>query len=69
MIVFFVASARCFCECGYALEVPDVLGMERYVFTDLIESDFLHLGDVHDNTDWIIQSYNVSAEKDRGPFG
>ncbi len=42
----------------------------RYeVFTDLIESNFLHLDDIKANTDWQPQAYNVSAEDSRGPYG
>jgi len=40
-----------------------------YVFTDVIESDFFHITDIHADTDWLIQGYNVTASAARGPFG
>ncbi|PMD41414.1 glycoside hydrolase family 16 protein [Hyaloscypha variabilis F] len=40
-----------------------------YVFTDLIETDAFHIKNIHDDTDWSIQNYNVSASSARGPYG
>jgi len=40
-----------------------------YLFTDLIETDAFHIGNFHEDTDWSIQNYAVSASSARGPFG
>ncbi|PBP27872.1 glycoside hydrolase, family 16 [Diplocarpon rosae] len=40
-----------------------------FVWTDLLETDFLHLDDISKDTDWSLQNYSVSAQADRGPFG
>ncbi|KAI9733210.1 MAG: hypothetical protein M1818_007328 [Claussenomyces sp. TS43310] len=53
------------CECGYR----SAINSDSYVFTDLIESDFLHLGNISHNTDWIQQQYNVTAKASRGVYG
>ncbi|KAL5329333.1 hypothetical protein ACEPPN_002844 [Leptodophora sp. 'Broadleaf-Isolate-01'] len=40
-----------------------------YVWTDLLETDFLHLDDIAKDTDWQRQNYSVAPEAARGPFG
>ncbi|PBP25295.1 glycoside hydrolase, family 16 [Diplocarpon rosae] len=40
-----------------------------FVWTDLLETDFLHLDEISKDTDWSLQNYSVSAQADRGPFG
>ena len=52
---------RADCECGYTVNST--------LYTDLIESDFLHLHNITNNTDWIRQDYQASAELVRGPYG
>lgn len=49
------------CQCGYT--VDDTL------YTDLIETDFLHLPNITTNTDWQAQNYTVTPELARGPYG
>ncbi len=41
----------------------------EYTWTDLLETDFLHLDSIADDTDWTRQNYSVSADNARGPFG
>lgn len=53
------------CECGYS----SIISSASYIFTDLIETDFLHLDDVVKNSDWVRQDYNVTAEAGRGNYG
>lgn len=53
------------CECGYS----STINSTTYVFSDLIETDFLHLSDIAADTDWIRQSYNVTAQASRGTYG
>ena len=56
-----ISLARADCECGYTVNST--------LYTDLIESDFLHLQNITTDTDWIRQEYQVSAELARGPYG
>jgi hypothetical protein len=53
------------CECGYVADVDS----SKYLFTEVIETDFLHLSDVSVDTDWIRQGYDVSSEVSRGTYG
>jgi hypothetical protein len=53
------------CECGYA----STINSTSYVFTDILETDFIHLADIAKDTDWQRQVFNRTAEADRGPFG
>ncbi len=53
------------CECGYSYAINST----QYLFTDLLESDFLHLANISLNTDWRRQEYNVTAKVSRGPYG
>lgn len=52
---------RCDCECGYTVNST--------LFTDLVESDFLHIENITTNTDWQPQEYTVPADLARGPYG
>lgn len=55
------------CECGYSSTIDN--SAEPYIFTDLIESDFLHLPNITQDTDWRRQSFNKTAAEGRGPYG
>ena len=57
----FANLVRSDCECGYTVNST--------LYTDLIESDFLHTQNITDDTDWQAQNYSVSADKARGPYG
>ena len=59
--VLFAALVRSDCECGYTVNST--------LYTDLIETDFLHLQNITTDTDWQGQDYTVSAELARGPYG
>lgn len=69
LIVSFSAPVVGFCECGYVAGITANSVTNPYVFTDLIESDFMHVNNIKIDTDWSIQSYNVSATAARGPYG
>ncbi|KUJ09920.1 glycoside hydrolase family 16 protein [Mollisia scopiformis] len=74
MLLFTIAclavrSALAFCECGYATSISVNGTLTSYVFTDLIESDFVHIQDVASDTDWSRQNYSVTALAARGPYG
>lgn len=49
------------CECGYTVN--------KTLYTDLIETDFLHLANITADTDWQPQNYTVTSEAARGPYG
>jgi len=49
------------CECGYTVNST--------LYTDLIETDFLHLTNITTDTDWQPQNYTVTPALARGPYG
>lgn len=53
------------CQCGYSTNTNDT----TRVFTDLLETNFLHLRSIESNTDWIRQEFNVTAAASRGTYG
>jgi hypothetical protein len=53
------------CECGYSQSINGT----SYVFTDLLESDFLHLANISLDTGWRRQGFNVTPAVSRGPYG
>jgi hypothetical protein len=53
------------CECGYS----QLINGTSYVFTDLLESDFLHLANISLDTDWRRQGFNITPAVARGPYG
>ncbi|ORY69682.1 concanavalin A-like lectin/glucanase domain-containing protein [Pseudomassariella vexata] len=70
-----VAAAGCIgvalgdCECGYSISGDDA-GYQ--VFTDLLESDFLHtnyLDSPAADTGWARQTFNMTKELARGTYG
>ncbi|KAI1094700.1 glycoside hydrolase family 16 protein [Rostrohypoxylon terebratum] len=60
------------CECGYSITTDS--DNKRYVFTDILESDFVHL-DITDDSEkygqygWARQDFNMTSEVARGPYG
>ncbi|KAI5928533.1 glycoside hydrolase family 16 protein [Camillea tinctor] len=60
------------CECGYSITIGS--DNTQHLFTDLLESDFVHL-DVTDNTaeygkyGWAPQAFNMTASAARGEYG
>ncbi|KAM7221381.1 glycoside hydrolase, family 16 [Rhypophila decipiens] len=59
------------CECGYSTNIGGVDGAPKreYVFTDLLETNFLRLNDIAANTDWQRQEFNISKDAARGDYG
>ncbi|KAI9816885.1 MAG: hypothetical protein M1827_001530 [Pycnora praestabilis] len=55
------------CQCGYSVNATS--SPDHTIYTDLLESDFLHLQNITWDTDWVPQAYNVSAADARGPYG
>lgn len=49
------------CECGYTVNST--------LYTELLETDFLHLANITSDTDWQSQNYTVTPELARGPYG
>ncbi|KAF1345913.1 concanavalin A-like lectin/glucanase domain-containing protein, partial [Delphinella strobiligena] len=65
------------CECGYTLNSTTDQNSSYSLFTDLLETDFLHLYTLPDSIGvpvskqigWAPQAYNVSPVAARGPYG
>ncbi|KAL9583923.1 MAG: hypothetical protein Q9212_002421 [Teloschistes hypoglaucus] len=57
---FFASTAWADCECGYTVNGT--------LYTDLVESDFLHIKDIS-QAGWMPQKYTVNPALARGPFG
>ncbi|KAG0648895.1 Lichenase [Hyphodiscus hymeniophilus] len=55
------------CQCGYQLTINN--SSTPSIFTDLIETDFLHLTNISKDTDWRRQEFPVTAAAGRGPYG
>ncbi|PQE33558.1 glycoside hydrolase family 16 protein [Rutstroemia sp. NJR-2017a WRK4] len=67
LLLSIAGYATADCECGYSSTIDN--SAEPYVFTDLIESDFLHLPNITKDTDWRRQSFNKTPAEGRGPYG
>ncbi|KAI8966207.1 glycoside hydrolase family 16 protein [Daldinia sp. FL1419] len=72
LVLVFFKLVLADCECGYSIITPS--DDKRYVFTDILESDFIHL-DIADRTQeygdygWIPQEFDMSSAVARGPYG
>lgn len=60
-----ITPGSCNCQCGYA--VNTFHSEPSATFTEIIETDFLHVEDFQ--SDWIAQTYEVTPEASRGPRG
>ncbi|KAI9825002.1 MAG: hypothetical protein M1819_000631 [Sarea resinae] len=60
-------AARADCECGYSINATTA--PDHKVYTELLETDFLHLQNITLDTDWVPQEYNITASAARGSFG
>ena len=60
-ILSSLSSTSASCQCGYTLNTT--------FYTDLLETDFLHLPNITLDTDWQPQNYTVTPATARGPFG
>lgn len=58
-VVYLPSLVRSECECGYVVD--------NTLYTDLLESDFLHADSV--TGDWQAQEYTVTPDVSRGPYG
>ncbi|KAL8671801.1 MAG: hypothetical protein Q9168_003707 [Polycauliona sp. 1 TL-2023] len=59
-VLLFASVAWADCECGYTVNGT--------LYTDLLETDFLHTKNVNESG-WISQVYTVQSADARGPFG
>jgi hypothetical protein len=64
-LLLFATTASAGCECGYSVNGTE---SEYAIFTDAIETDFLHVKDSSQHG-WIPQDYNTSADQANGPYG
>lgn len=81
-IVLLIQPSLADCECGYSATVSNKSSTtshsdtqqqqrkeETFVFTDLIEVNFLNITEVSKDTDWVRQEFNRSASQARGTYG
>lgn len=69
VVAGFVGPAAADCECGYSITTADD---NLEVFTDLLESDFIHVnyvGSESQEKEWAAQEYNMTAVAAARPFG
>lgn len=57
------------CECGYAINRTRDNDAPYKVFTNVLETDFIHMDDLNKKIGWRRQEYNVTANVSRGPYG
>lgn len=65
LLVTLVRKTNADCECGYSYSINST----THVFTELLESDFLHLANISLDTDWTRQGFNITPAVSRGPYG
>lgn len=71
LALVFAGKALACCECGYTVNTTN---SEYFgLFTDMVETDFLHATNVTyggiGSTGWIPQIYNMTANQSRGEYG
>jgi len=64
-----VTSSSPRCSCGYAVSSNAPNTSSTIVYTQSLETDFLHLYNLKNNPCWQQQQYNVTAVAARGPQG
>ncbi|KAH6680812.1 glycoside hydrolase family 16 protein [Halenospora varia] len=70
LIACLVVAVAADCECGYTATIgTSASSLSSYLFTDLLESDFLHIANITQDTDWKPQNFTVTAAAGRGPYG
>ncbi|RWA08021.1 hypothetical protein EKO27_g7078 [Xylaria grammica] len=72
ILLLLLGSVAGDCECGYSTTTGS--DDTRHVFTDLHETDFIHVDVTGDGKGgashgWAPQGYNISSQASRGPFG
>ena len=72
ILIAIAGHAFAACECGFSVNRTD--GQHKSeIFTEYIETDFLHATNVAytgiDQTGWIPQIWNASANQSRGTYG
>lgn len=67
LLILISRLVQATCECGYSARIAD--HDEPVIFTDLIETQFSQAKDMSQETDWVAQQFNVSAEAGRGDYG
>ncbi|KAI1331210.1 glycoside hydrolase, family 16 [Xylariaceae sp. FL0255] len=72
VLSLFTSTVAGDCECGYSI-VSKTDG-ERYVFADLLETDFIHVditgdGEGQASHGWVPQGFNMSNVTAQGPYG
>ncbi|KAK3313654.1 concanavalin A-like lectin/glucanase domain-containing protein [Apodospora peruviana] len=65
LLIIFRQPAFSPCDCGYVVNIDNA----TFTFTDALETDFVHLSDISQNTDWVRQEFNRTKESARGLLG
>lgn len=67
LLIIAVARATRDCSCGYLVHAAT--NVEQQLYTEILETDFLHVQDMVSNPCWSPQEYNVTAAIGRGSYG
>ena len=62
-----ISAAATTCPCGYTINSTS--SEQHAIFTEALESDFLHTTNLSTDNIWIPQAYNVTPAASRGPYG
>lgn len=65
LLLFLTSLVAADCECGYTATVDS----STFLFSDVLESDFMHIQDIAQDTDWRRQNFSVTDVVGRGPYG
>ena len=60
------------CDCGYLVNTTAINSTstaQPTIFSNILETDFLHLSSLTDTQGWVPQNYTVDSALARGPYG
>ena len=73
VMLFLSALGPCLvaaaCECGFSTQNRQNQTAGPWIFTNMIETDFTKVRNISQDTDWVREEFNVSAEAGRGKYG
>lgn len=62
-------NSKASCDCGYVISSPQTPRHYWLYYSDILETDFLHLYNITNNQCWSVQGYNITVGKARGQYG
>lgn len=68
LLVMLTGLAQASCGCGFSVTNP-ANTTDTWMYTEMLETDFSTVQNMTENSDWVCQEYNVSAESGRGEYG